>query len=436
MTEDTSPENLRKFLESDDPAMVLMGLSMAKGTEVPELLGEIIWIYMTHVEKTVRDTAELIVNNNASKRVTKILKTNWKYAYWESILFRSGPKEAFVHKKLGTIGAGLSNTSASILDPLIRTLKDNIVSDKDGYRSIESAPRGAAAYTLGKIGDKEAIEPLIDTLENNYASITTDYATLYYDFLKEPAAHCIDAIDLLGGHPKLCNLSIQILETQMKAIPPYEENIYHDKVDQHQYFWNIGLVHSCINVIGNSKSKKGKDILISLYKEVKSSGKSIRNYNKKNKYSKFSPKSLDEKNLLNSIEENLEKIGNFDREELDKPTKWNRLMELRNKLPAKATASIFFPNQPWRLDKPWFNRTKMPETEIDETIAKLEKLTVKLSDDSNKRACFYCNKTEPETDAPYTHDASQNWFLSTFQLKDKKIEACEDCFIKHSLSVK
>ena len=36
MTEDTSPENLRKFLESDDPALVRMGLSMAKGTESPE----------------------------------------------------------------------------------------------------------------------------------------------------------------------------------------------------------------------------------------------------------------------------------------------------------------------------------------------------------------------------------------------------------------
>ena len=35
MTEnENSPENLRKFLESDDPAMVQMGLSMAKGTEL------------------------------------------------------------------------------------------------------------------------------------------------------------------------------------------------------------------------------------------------------------------------------------------------------------------------------------------------------------------------------------------------------------------
>jgi len=32
-TEDTSPENLRKFLESDDPAMVRMGIAMAKGID-------------------------------------------------------------------------------------------------------------------------------------------------------------------------------------------------------------------------------------------------------------------------------------------------------------------------------------------------------------------------------------------------------------------
>jgi len=36
MTEDTSPENLRKFLESDDPVMVLMGLSMAKNIDLTE----------------------------------------------------------------------------------------------------------------------------------------------------------------------------------------------------------------------------------------------------------------------------------------------------------------------------------------------------------------------------------------------------------------
>ena len=31
---ENSPQNLRKFLESDDPAMVRMGIAMAKGTDV------------------------------------------------------------------------------------------------------------------------------------------------------------------------------------------------------------------------------------------------------------------------------------------------------------------------------------------------------------------------------------------------------------------
>ena len=35
MTDDASPENLRKFLESDDLSLVMMGLSMAKGVGVP-----------------------------------------------------------------------------------------------------------------------------------------------------------------------------------------------------------------------------------------------------------------------------------------------------------------------------------------------------------------------------------------------------------------
>lgn len=45
MTKDTSPENLRKFLKSDDLAMVRMG--MAKGSGVPKvLLPTILGLYM------------------------------------------------------------------------------------------------------------------------------------------------------------------------------------------------------------------------------------------------------------------------------------------------------------------------------------------------------------------------------------------------------
>ena len=51
MTEDTSPENLRKFLESDDPALVRMGLSMAK---VAGLQGFEPWIFWLEARRPSR----------------------------------------------------------------------------------------------------------------------------------------------------------------------------------------------------------------------------------------------------------------------------------------------------------------------------------------------------------------------------------------------
>jgi hypothetical protein len=82
MTEDTSPENLRKFLESDDPAMVRMGLSMAKGTGVPEkLLPNILRLYMWDDDKTVRAAAKSVFNKHAPKDTKDKIKEVWKPPY-------------------------------------------------------------------------------------------------------------------------------------------------------------------------------------------------------------------------------------------------------------------------------------------------------------------------------------------------------------------
>ena len=63
MTEDTSPENLRKFLESDDPAIVMKGLSMA--TEVSDdFLGLIAGLYARwndQKRKLPRELAQVIL---------------------------------------------------------------------------------------------------------------------------------------------------------------------------------------------------------------------------------------------------------------------------------------------------------------------------------------------------------------------------------------
>ena len=71
MTDDASPENLRKFLESDDPALVRMGLSLAKGAGVPEDLYEtIIKLSILAPEEEIQKAAQSLVNLDESDMLT------------------------------------------------------------------------------------------------------------------------------------------------------------------------------------------------------------------------------------------------------------------------------------------------------------------------------------------------------------------------------
>ena len=82
MTEDTSPKNLRKFLESDDPAMVRMGLSMAKGIGVPEeLLPTILGLYMWDDDQIVRAAAKTIFTMYAPAKLQEEVKKKWHHSY-------------------------------------------------------------------------------------------------------------------------------------------------------------------------------------------------------------------------------------------------------------------------------------------------------------------------------------------------------------------
>jgi len=75
-------ENLRKFLESDDAAMVQMGLSMAKGSGITEdLLGLVTGLYMWHEDKTVRAAAKSAFTKYAPDELKQILKDNWQVRY-------------------------------------------------------------------------------------------------------------------------------------------------------------------------------------------------------------------------------------------------------------------------------------------------------------------------------------------------------------------
>ena len=60
MAEDTSPENLRKFLNSDDPAMARMGISMAKATGIEGTFKDLEHFLNSEDIGTVRNGAMLM----------------------------------------------------------------------------------------------------------------------------------------------------------------------------------------------------------------------------------------------------------------------------------------------------------------------------------------------------------------------------------------
>ena len=150
MTEDTSPENLWKFLTSDDPALVQMGLSMAKGVEVPDkMLEKILWMYMFHDDKTIRAAAKSTFMKLAPEDAKQAVKENWKASY---LKHGRWTKSGHIDSPLGILGKALCHTSVSLVEPLIKALRDSHV-----------RVRRNAAEALGIIGEP-AVEPLLEVL--------------------------------------------------------------------------------------------------------------------------------------------------------------------------------------------------------------------------------------------------------------------------------
>ena len=230
MTKDTSPENLRKFLESDDPALVTMGLSMAKGSGVPDdLLGEILWMYMFHGNATIRTAAKSTFMKLAPEDAKQAVKENWKESY---LTEKYGPDGYVMNYSLHSfhpflvlniLGKALRHTSVSLVEPLIKALSDGAWAQRHTSRALEKVPteygefihtpcsflnddlvllpsgapkqlrhitakenknlnaegkrrtpltllRRHAAKALGEIGDERAVEPLIKALSDNWVS--------------------------------------------------------------------------------------------------------------------------------------------------------------------------------------------------------------------------------------------------------------------------
>jgi len=166
MTEDTSPENLRKFLESDDPALVQLGLSMTKGIDfTEEFLPTILGRYMWGDDKTVRAISKSFFNKYASEEIQAKVKENWKASY--RTLSMIGDKYPEIVKTFLEAFVSQDDFAVIALEPLIKALHG------DNYWMV----RRNAVITLGKIGGKRAVEPLIKALEDknryvNYRATT------------------------------------------------------------------------------------------------------------------------------------------------------------------------------------------------------------------------------------------------------------------------
>ena len=106
MTKDISPENLRKFLKSDDSAMRRMGLSMAKGTGVPEELYKTVFgLSLWDPEEENREAAEKMVEEIGLENISEFpgwlepfdekdtMKMEW-YGWRPTPLTKYKPKSA------------------------------------------------------------------------------------------------------------------------------------------------------------------------------------------------------------------------------------------------------------------------------------------------------------------------------------------------------
>ena len=151
MTDDASPENLRKFLLSKDPAMRLMGLSMVKGTGIPEeVYKNVFGLSLWDPEEENREAAGELVEEIGLKNITEF--PGWL----EPFGLPSVPGSVYVDSDVcdaavETLGK-ICDTRA--VEPLIEVL-----GDEEGFEE-----RIYAAEALGNIGDERAIEPLITAL--------------------------------------------------------------------------------------------------------------------------------------------------------------------------------------------------------------------------------------------------------------------------------
>ena len=125
---------------------------MAKGMGLPEeLLPTILRLYMWNDNKTIRAAAKSFFNKYASKETQAKVKENWQVKYRTISVKNHFDKFPETVRPFLEAFKSQDNFSIIALEPLIKALEKG---------------NSSAAYALGWIGDKRAVEPLINILED------------------------------------------------------------------------------------------------------------------------------------------------------------------------------------------------------------------------------------------------------------------------------
>ena len=191
MNEDTSPEILRKLLESNDLVEIRKGISLAKGSKNSNILGLILSIRLFHDDKDIRALAKSVFTFMASSEAKSIVKKYWQAEHrkqtwiWETNWFgkmfaeleKVGINPVYVmieglrkNNKIIQINAmenlskiNLSEVKSSVL-PIVL---EKMISKRYGYNH-NFEKEFMAISLLEKIGNDQALGILINSLGNDY----------------------------------------------------------------------------------------------------------------------------------------------------------------------------------------------------------------------------------------------------------------------------
>lgn len=164
MTEDSS-DNLRKFLESDDSAMILLGLSMARGSAKAsnEILGMVLGLYLFHNDKEIRSIAKTTFGKLAPSDLRKTVKNYWQAEYRTQPWIWDGWMQKMV---LDIEDAGINTTYL-----LARGLISPQMGHTDELLNLADDVRGTILDMLGKRDLSASHITVRSSLKKPWASI-------------------------------------------------------------------------------------------------------------------------------------------------------------------------------------------------------------------------------------------------------------------------